>query len=182
MNNRFCRLHNNEKWGPGGDSEVIGAQGDSREQNLEALLVKIASFCLRFGNHFGVKTVYFGICFYIKFRRAFLEDFDRFWTSCSWVLGSKTCFETGKAKTWKTYVLLNENLCFGGSRPLFFDVKQWKHGVGMRKGSGGVFLFIFIDFGLNFELQNRKTTMNKWCITRTRFRKRKRAAEPKRLS
>ena len=173
MNNRFCRLHNNEKWGPGGDSEVIGAQGDSQEQNLEALLVKIASFCLRFGNHFGVKTVYFGICFYIKFRRAFLEDFDIFWTSCSWVLGSKTCFETGKAKTWKTYVLLNENQCFGGSRPLFFDVKQWKHGVGMRKGSGGVFLVIFIDFGLNFELQNRKTTMKKWCITRTRFRKRK---------
>ncbi len=61
---------------------------------------------------FASKVIFFGIDFYIKFRKAFLEDFDGFRRSFSRLFGSKPDpnpkrrkDETPKFYLGKTYVL-----------------------------------------------------------------------------
>jgi hypothetical protein len=114
MKNRSSRLQNHEQWGLGGDLEAIGAQGGSRDQNVRWDWLRMAPFGLHFGRHFRSKQFSFCIVFYIKFRKAFLEDLSGFRTSISWLLGSKFGAETENAKIWKTYVLLKKTYVFEG--------------------------------------------------------------------
>jgi hypothetical protein len=170
MKNRSWRLQNHEKWGPGGDSEAIGAQGVSRDQLRRWDWTRMTPFGLPFGRHFRLKTVLFGIDFHTNFRKAFLEDVDVFRTSVSWLLGSKTVSETEKAKTWKTYVLHKENLCFGGSGLLFFGLKTIKkRSRNRRRNRRGLFFwFSWISGSIlssNIEKFSPRTLLNPISIS-----------------
>ncbi len=62
----------------------------------------------------------------------------------------KTAPKPKRRKHATNYVLLKDNLCFLGSRHLFFGLKTMKNGVGTRKGFGGDLFMIFDGFGHPF--------------------------------
>ena len=55
------------------------------------------AFWLHFGGNFRGKTYFCRCRFFIFFWNVFCEEFNGFWSSCSWLLGSKIDSESEKA-------------------------------------------------------------------------------------
>ena len=138
------------------------------------------------GHHFGHFGSHFGGQFRLKsdlFRHRFLHQisegiFRGFW----WILEVifmtfwlQTGSESEKAKRWKTYVLHKENLCFGGSRALYFHQQSIKNDVGTRGGIGTDFFMIFDGFRPPFRGPKSRKNDKKRCRKRTRIRTRKKS-------
>ena len=101
------------------------------------------AFWLHFGGNCREKTDFRRCDFFIIFWKTFFKDLNGCWSSFSWLLSSKTVSETEKAKRWTTYVLLKENLCFWGCRPLFFGIKTMKK---RSRNTEGIRRWLFNDF------------------------------------
>jgi hypothetical protein len=93
--------------------------------------------------------------------KAFLEDFDGFMMSFSWLFGSKTDSASQKAKLWKTSDLLSKTYVLEGPRLSILVEKAIKNAVGTRGGIWTGFFMIFDGFRPPFWGQFREKSYKK---------------------
>jgi hypothetical protein len=101
-------------------------------------------------------VIFFGIDFYIKFRKAILEDFDGFRSSFSWLFGSKPDPNPKRRKDEKPMFYLRKTYVLEGPGLSIFIKNRLKTMSEREAESEPTFSWFLMDFGLHFEVHFRE--------------------------